>query len=263
MQQPTGDFDWRGWADDLHVAFILFTRLPLRRAGSVEAADLARALRVAPLVGVGVGIAGAVAFALASRVGLPPLAAGLLAVLATVGLTGAYHEDGLADSADGLAGHDADDALAIMRDSRSGTYGVLALVFSVGLRAAALAALATPGAAAAGLIAAGAASRAAPAALLAWLPAARGDGLAAQAGAAGTPEAMRGRAVIAGVFGAVVALVALGLDGAIPALIVAAAGIVAVAWLARRRLGGYTGDVMGAAQQVAEVAVLLAAAALA
>jgi adenosylcobinamide-GDP ribazoletransferase len=263
MQQPTGSFDWQGWIDDLRVAVILFTRLPLRRGGDVEAADLARALRVAPVVGIGVGIAGAVAFAVASRVGLPPLAAGLLAVLATVGLTGAYHEDGLADSTDGLAGKSADDSLAIMRDSRSGTYGVLALVFSVGLRAAAVAALAEPAAAAAGLIAAGAASRAAPAALLAWLPAARGDGLAAQAGAAGTPDATRGRAVIAAIIGAVVAILALGLDGAIPALILAVAGITGVGWLARRRLGGYTGDVMGAAQQVAEVAVLLAAAALA
>ena len=129
---------------------------------------------------------GALALGLADRLGLPPLVCAGLAVGALVIVTGALHEDGLADVADGFGGGATRERkLEIMRDSRIGAYGAAALALSLILRVAALSALLDHGlgAAAAGLILAGAASRAAALAPLALLPAARADGLGAGAGA--------------------------------------------------------------------------------
>ncbi len=244
------------WWSDLRTALALLTRLP----GVPEAAagaEIARAGRVMPLVGALIGLAGGLIFWLGHGFALPPLVAGLLAVAATMLLTGAFHEDGLADAVDALgatAGRGR--RLEIMRDSRVGTYGALALMLSLGLRAAALAALAAPGAAMAALIAAHALARACLPPVMAWLPLARSDGLAAQAG---RPEP--GQAGIALLFGVAIALLALGPGPGLAALVLAALAAGATALLARARLGGYTGDVLGAIEQAAEVAVLIAAAA--
>ncbi len=167
------------------------------------------------------------------------------------------HEDGLADAADGLAGgHDRESRLAIMRDSRIGAFGALALALGVGLRAAALAQIGAAVFAALALVAAHAVSRAAlPAAMWAMTPA-RGDGLGAMAG---RPSARVAGAAAA--IGAVIALAALGPGRGAVAIAFAATAVCAAAALAQRRLGGYTGDVLGAFQQIAEIAMLLAAAA--
>ena len=119
------------------VAFL--TRIPVgdRRRGRWQLAEAAWAF---PLVGAGIGAVAAFVFLVAQLIGLGDWPAALLAVTAGLVLTGALHEDGLADSADGLfGGGDRDRRLAIMRDSRHGTFAVLALVLSVALRAAALA----------------------------------------------------------------------------------------------------------------------------
>ena len=118
--------------------------------------ELGRALRLAPLVGLVVGVCGALVTSIAvGGLGLPPLPAALLTIGATIWITGALHEDGLADVADGFGGaFERSRKLAIMRDSRIGAYGVLALILSIGLRAAALAALTGPEVASAVLIAA-------------------------------------------------------------------------------------------------------------
>jgi adenosylcobinamide-GDP ribazoletransferase len=211
-----------------------------------------------PLVGAAIGLGGAAIYWLSGGLGLTPAIAGLLAVAATILLTGALHEDGLADSADGLfAGAEPARRLEIMRDSRTGAYGALALILSLGLRAAALAALAAPGPAAAALIAAHAVARALPPAVMAWAPLARDDGLAAGAGQVET-----GHAWTALGLGAGIAVVFLGFGPGLAALL--AAGLVGFAGfrLARARIGGYTGDILGAIEQLGEIAVLLAAAAL-
>jgi adenosylcobinamide-GDP ribazoletransferase len=236
----------------------LLTRLPIRPHGEVAGPDIARAGRVMPLAGALIGLVGAAAFWLSDAFGLPPLASGLLAVAATILFTGAFHEDGLADAADGLgAVTPRARRLEIMRDSRVGTYGALALVLSVGLRVAALDAIAAPGAAAAALISAHAAARALLPAVMAWTPLARADGLAA---GAGRPESAQVGVALG--LGAAIALILLGFGAAIAALVLAGLAAAAMAWLARAQLGGYTGDVLGAIEQVGEVAVLLAAAAI-
>ncbi|MCA1910303.1 MAG: adenosylcobinamide-GDP ribazoletransferase, partial [Magnetospirillum sp.] len=151
---------WRCWLDDLLLAVGFLTRLPVPGCPAYVEGGLARAMRVFPLAGALVGLLGGVVFVAAQDV-LPPLAAALLALLTTIALTGALHEDGLADTADGLGARGGrEKRLEVMRDSRSGAYGVLALVFSVGLRAAALAAAPSALAGLGALVAAAAFSRA-------------------------------------------------------------------------------------------------------
>jgi adenosylcobinamide-GDP ribazoletransferase len=243
----------RRW-DEFRVAAGFLTRLPF---GPMPApvVPLAQASWAFPLVGVVVGALGGLAYALAAWLGMPPLPAALVAVAVTAASTGARHEDGLADTADGLGGgHDREQRLAIMRDSRSGAYGVLALVFSVALRAAALAALSDTGRVAAALVAAHAAARGGLPLVLRALDPARADGLGA---AAGRPEARL--AWVASGLGAVIALIALGVNAGIAALVFAGAAMALVAGLARRQIGGYTCDVLGAVEQAGEVVMLLAA----
>lgn len=257
-------FDWerldwsslgRGWLDDLRVAAIVFTRIPIRFDRPIGPREVAQALRAAPVIGLGVGLAGAAVLGIANLFGLSPLLAALAALAAAIVATGGFHEDGLADFADGFGGRDKDARLAIMRDSRVGSYGVLALILSVGLRAGALAQLAAPWPAALAFIAAAAASRGMAPLLASMLPAARADGLGAL-----LAEPNQEATLTAVALGAVLTLPLLGMGGGIAALALALAAVIGVAALARARLGGYTGDVLGAAQQAAEVAVLFAAA---
>jgi adenosylcobinamide-GDP ribazoletransferase len=245
-----------GWLADLHLAAAFLTRLTLPDPGLVAAGGLARAMRCFPLVGAALGLAAGAVHVVAAAV-LPPFAAALLAVLALVVLTGALHEDGLADFTDGLGARGGRERrLEVMRDSRTGAFGVLALVFSVGLRTSALAALPHGWPATAALVAAAALSRALiPAAMQVMAPA-RPDGLGASAGVpdASVAAAAMGLALLAALAGG------LGL-GTILAILAAALGAaLAVVAVARRVLGGYTGDVLGAVQQVAEAAALLAVA---
>ena len=233
-------------AADLWVATALLTRLPLP-----VTPDWSRGARAAwayPLAGL---VAAVVAAAIGSVVGwvaAPPVAV-LATVVALAMVTGALHEDGLADTADGLwGGHDRARRLEIMRDSRIGSYGVLALVFAALLKVTALWAT---GAWVAALLAAAVLSRAVMVVVMASLPHARADGLAR----------LTGRAPSWAAWGAmlVAMLVALALTGwaAFAALLAAGGAAVAVALLARARIGGQTGDILGATQQVAEVAVLV------
>ncbi len=228
------------------VAFL--TRLPIRLETPLP---LASAVPGFPLVGALVGGIAAVALSVALWLGVPPLPAALLAVGASIVATGSLHEDGLADSADGLfSGKPRERVLEIMRDSRIGTFGALALILSVGLRTGSLATLADGAAA---LVAVHALSRG-------WLPwlmwqdtPARSDGLAADAG---KPE--QANVFWAAGFGLAIAAVAIGILPALLAAAVSAAFALVVAALARKRLGGYTGDTLGAAQQAAEIGALLA-----
>ncbi|WP_207456967.1 adenosylcobinamide-GDP ribazoletransferase [Azospirillum sp. SYSU D00513] len=245
------------WTDDLALAVVFMTRLPLRLRGAPAEGAQARSMGWFPLVGAGVGLLGGGVHALALLANLPPLAAALLALAAMAWATGALHEDGAADVADGFGGgRDRTRKLEIMRDSRVGSYGVLAIVFSVGIRAAALAALAGPLEAVLALAASGALSRGGMAVMARLMAPARADGLAARQGRPGT-----GTVALSLALSAAIATAALGM--AAPAALAAAAlGGWAVAALARRQIGGHTGDVFGAAQQVAEAAVLLTLTAL-
>ncbi|MBR9972729.1 adenosylcobinamide-GDP ribazoletransferase [Magnetospirillum sulfuroxidans] len=243
---------WRGLVADAHLALVFLTRLPLPESGPYQPGALARAMRLFPLAGAVIGLCGGAVFAAAALV-LPPLLAALLALLTTLVLTGALHEDGLADTADGLGARgDRDHRLEVMRDSRSGAYGVLAIVFSIALRAAALAAAPSALAGLGACVAAAALSRAMIPAVMQILPPARTDGLGA---GAGMPHA--GIAASAGVLGCVIAAIGAGMAAPV-AIIAAIAASAAMAWLARRWFGGFTGDILGATQQLAEIAILIA-----
>jgi adenosylcobinamide-GDP ribazoletransferase len=241
-----------GWLEDLRLAFAFLTRLPI--PGRMAARPLAVAVRCFPLVGLVVGLVGGAVYALGLKLDLPMLGAALFAIAATGLLTGALHEDGLADSADGLAGgQDRDRRLAIMSDSHIGSYGVLALIVSVMARASLLAGLpAAHGVAA--LIGAHALARAAMALVMARGTAAKSSGLGA---AAGKPA--EGGALVALAIAAIIAWIALGPVVAAIALV----AILAIAWamarLGKRLIGGYTGDILGAVEQLSEIAALAVA----
>ena len=177
------------------IAVAFLTRVPI--GPPAEAGwRLADAAWAFPLVGAGIGVIAALCLPGRRNSGLGPGPAALLAVLAGLGVTGALHEDGLADTADGFfGGGDRERRLAIMRDSRHGTYGILALVLSVGLRAAALAQTGEAIYAGLALIAAHAASRALLPAAMRALPPARDDGLGADAGRPGARSILAAAAI--------------------------------------------------------------------
>jgi adenosylcobinamide-GDP ribazoletransferase len=217
-------------------------------------AAVAGACRAFPLVGAAIGLAAGAVFFAAQFLGLGVWLAAALAVTCQVLLSGALHEDGLADVVDGLGAYERARRLEIMRDSRIGTYGVLALILATVLRIAAVAGLADN--ALAGLVVAAALSRAVMAWPMALLPPARDDGLVASAG---TPP--RGGVIEGALIALVLALVISGPAGILAAATAAFAAL-SVAWLVGRAIGGITGDVIGAAQVLAEIAALLALVAL-
>jgi adenosylcobinamide-GDP ribazoletransferase len=260
MTFPGSRDDWRPWvaerAGEIRTALAFATRVPF--AGAAPGGEeLGKALWALPLAGIAVGIVGAVVYVVAHRIGLPPWPAAALAIAATIAVTGALHEDGLADTMDGFGGGDTRERkLEIMRDSRIGTYGVCALALSILLRAGAVASLAGSGLAAAALIAAACGARAALPALMTLVAPARADGLAHDAG---QPPAMH--AIAAAVIGFIVAALCLGPWRAIIAAVVLVIAVFLIAQLSRRQIGGQTGDVLGAAEQAGEIIVLLVAAA--
>jgi adenosylcobinamide-GDP ribazoletransferase len=246
----------RPLATDLAVCLMFCTRLPLAPSMPVASGDIARASWAMPVAGALVGALGALAYWAAVHLGLPPLVAGVLAVAAGTVVTGCLHEDGLADVADGLGGDSRERKLAIMRDSRLGTYGACALAMSLLLRWSAITSIADAGAVALALVAAHAAARAPLPAFMAFVAPARSDGLAA---AAGTPPP---RAVAAaGLLGVIALGLGLGPMAAFIAFVLLAAAGVLMARMSVKAIGGHTGDVLGALEQVNEVLILLVAAA--
>lgn len=202
-----------------------------------------------PLAGAVVGaLTGAVALGLMA-LGLPPAAAVAMALAVEVMVTGALHEDGLADTADGFwGGHDRARRLAIMKDSRIGAYGVLALGLSLLIRWSLMLALAEAGALLPALLLIGMLSRAPMAVLMYMLPNARPSGVAASVGRPGG-----GTVLVACALTLIGGLV---VPGGGWALVLTLVACTALARLAHRKIGGQTGDVLGATQQVAAVATL-------
>lgn len=243
-------------ADELKLAFMLLTRLPVRPIPG-EAPAISASAWAWPIVGLVVGLLSALACGIALALDLPPSMASIVALTAGMLATGAMHEDGLADVADGFGGgHSRERKLEIMRDSRIGAYGAVALVLSQGLRAAGIAAVAASGTTLFTLVAVAAASRAVMPAALVLMPAARGDGLGHFA--AGTDPVP---ARIAAAIG-FACLLSLGIGAALVITCAMAFAAFAFARIALRQIGGQTGDVLGAMQQVAECAGWLCLASL-
>ncbi|MCX7287692.1 MAG: adenosylcobinamide-GDP ribazoletransferase [Rhodobacterales bacterium] len=231
---------------DVLSAFALLTRLPLPDHTGTGA----QSAWAWPLVGAVLGAITAVAAEAALWLGLTPgVVAAVVLALGAI-LTGALHEDGLSDTADGLfGGWTRERRLEIMKDSRVGSYGVLALVLVTLARWSALATALEFGSVWL-LIAVGAISRAPMGILMSALPNARGAGLSHATGRPSLPVALAGVAlavVIAFVFAGPAVLPML-------ALVAVATGLLARS--AKARIGGQTGDILGAAQQLAEAACL-------
>ena len=227
------------------TAIQFLTRCPVPAWVGHSPEQLNSATRYFPLVGIGVGALGAAVFWAASQ-GLPPLAAALLSIMAKLLATGAFHEDGLADTCDGLfGGWTRDDALRIMKDSRLGTFGVAGLGMALVTKAALFHDPAT-------IVAAHAASRFMAVTLIAALPYVRASEQGAKAkpvaDGVGAPDL-----AVAGLCGlAPLLLVA----RPVASLALAAVLTIGLARWFRHRLGGYTGDTLGATQQVTELAIL-------
>lgn len=243
-------------------AIRFLTVVPTPHSTGAPAPDwLARAMKYFPLVGAGIGLAAALIFVVAHQI-WSPLIAAVLAVTTSIVLTSALHEDGLADTIDAFGGGwTIEKRLAIMKDSRIGTYGALALGLGCALRIATLATLpAWTGAAA--LIAMHAAARAMPAFVMNRLAYA-GDTAAMKVSYAETPvrsEETTFLLITAAL--AAMPLAFISLKSVVLGLLLGAAlGALLARW-AKRLIGGYTGDVLGAIEQVFEIGFLLGVAAV-
>lgn len=237
---------------DLLIALALLTRLPVRFELSGRRAPSAAAWAY-PLVGLFVGGTALCVGWLFESLGTAAPITAFFVLLSMVVTTGAMHEDGLADCADGFwGGWDVARRLEIMKDSQVGSYGVIALVMSLLLRWYILTMLIDKGALVGAVLVSAVMSRAAMVAVMHLLPNARRSGLSAQAGRPeGAPTLIAlAFAVIAAIAAPDVAFVWLTLSAAIASLAVGA--------LARAKVGGQTGDVLGATQQVVEITVLIA-----
>lgn len=238
--------------NDPFLALSLLTRLPIKLSEEdyTRSADAAWAY---PLVGLVTGLIASAAAGLALWLGLPLWAASIFAIGAGMIVTGAMHEDGLADCADGFwGGWDPAMRLKIMRDSQAGTYGILALLGTQALRFGAVLAILGQDDWALTLIAVHVAARATMPMIMASLPHARSDGLSKSVG-----QVTLQSAGIAAAIGTIALLLGFGAGGVWLAIF-AALTTLAVATTAKAKIGGQTGDVCGAAQQVTEIALLLA-----
>lgn len=249
------------------LALQFFTRIPvtgrLAQWVGYSPAMLRASAAHFPAVGWVVGAIGALALAGALAL-WPPLVAAVLCTFVTVLVTGAFHEDGLADVADGLGGASTRErALEIMKDSRIGAFGAIAMVLALGLKFALLAALAGQGAfvACAALLAAHVLSRLAPLAVMRASPYVGGEGGKSKPMA----DAVSGTAVVVAVLwslpAAALLVVAGGIVNGVAAVVAGALVALFMVRLLRRRLGGFTGDGLGATQQLSELAIYLALAA--
>ena len=241
---------------DIPVSLVLLTRLPVPRLSDSSFGRQAQAVWAFPFAGLATALPACLLGLLALALGLPAtIVAGL--VLATqILLTGAMHEDGLADCADGFwGGFDSARRLEIMKDSQIGSYGVLALLFGIGLRWQALAILAERDAIWA-LLAIAMLSRAFMPVVMRWLPNARRSGLSQSVG--------RPRWKSVAIGGGLALCLSLPLVGfaALALVPVMALAMACLGRLARHKIGGQTGDVLGASQQIAEITGLLCLVAL-
>jgi adenosylcobinamide-GDP ribazoletransferase len=235
------------------AAFGLLTRLPVWRLTNAAPDEFPRCVWAFPVAGAAIGLLGGAFYALAIRIGLAVPLASLLTIVAMILLTGALHEDGLADTVDGFGGgRTAERRLEIMRDSRIGSYGALALILAVGLRVTAIATLADPWRVLIGLTVAGSLARAAILVVLSTATPARNNGIAA--GLARVPKAE----IVAGL---AVPLLLGAMLLPFPRVLLLALIVTVIAWAIARaatsRIGGHTGDVLGATAVISECAALL------
>ncbi len=246
---------------DTGRAVSFLSRLPVSDRFFVdESVPVVRSARAYALAGAVIALPAALVLLILVALGLNAFFAGALVLSCHVLVTGALHEDGLADCGDGFGGGSGRDrVLEIMKDSTIGAYGGIALILSLLLRVSGVAVLAAetaPLAAALALVGVASVSRAA----MVWhwrsLPAAKSDGVAASIGQP-DDDATRFAMISGALLGFVLAVPAIGPGGALFSLVLVAAACLAFTRFTGDRIGGHTGDTIGACQQICEVAALL------
>lgn len=236
---------------DVPAAFGLLTRLPLRLSTAKVTARGAASAWAFPIVGIFIGLMAAASAAAVHFLGLPSAVAAIVAILVPVMLTGAMHEDGLADTADGFwGGWDKARRLEIMKDSHIGTYGTLAIGLSLLLRGVLITALVGQEEYMQGLILAAMMSRASMVGLMTFSPNARGGGLSSSYGRPSNAVSL-----IAVIICICTALLIIP-SHAVSITFIACLSTILCGLYAKAKIGGQTGDVLGATQQVTEIAVL-------
>ena len=234
------------------VSFL--TRVPV--PGTIGERDIAASIAWFPVVGALVGAVSGAVYLGASRL-WPPLVAALLAVGAGIAVTGAFHEDGLGDTADAFgAASTGRDPQPVLKDPRMGTFGVVALVLVIGLRVALVASL-TPRAGALALVAAHALGRGVSAATVVSAPSA-GAGL----GSSYASLAPRWRGVVAVIVAVIIASICVGIAAPVSLAFAAVGALLEARW-ADRTLGGVSGEVLGTIEQTSAVISLFVAVAFA
>ena len=250
------------WVHDIVAALGLLSRLPVAVKADLASERSALATWAYPVVGLILGGLGLMFFAILHLLGLPTFVSVILLIGLQIVLTGAMHEDGLADCADGFwGGWTKERRLEIMKDSHIGVYGVTAIGLALLLRVSALGAVTSSPLMAFGLIVGGSVSRSAMVVVMYGLPNARGGGLSQSVGR--PPISAMWTAI--GIAGAATMAMGLLIGHILGVLVVfgtAAVTTVACAMIAKRKISGQTGDVLGATQQVTEVAILIALSAL-
>jgi adenosylcobinamide-GDP ribazoletransferase len=255
---------WPGWLIATAQCIRFYSRLPMPAMPGENdphaVPDFRLMPRALPFAALIILLPAALTALVTSAAGMPAILGAALVLAVQVLSTGAFHEDGLADSFDGLfGGHTKDRRLDIMKDSRVGTFGACALILSLMLRGSALSILLEElggTACAAGLLAAAGWSRAEGIRLLAREAPARAYGAAA---AVGQPQLSTAYMALglAALIGAFISLIGgLAVEGYILGLVVSTLLTMLLAFIARRLIGGPTGDIAGAAQQLAEIAIL-------
>jgi adenosylcobinamide-GDP ribazoletransferase len=240
---------------ELVHALRFLTRLPVPFSRTITLPPLNQTMRMFSVAGAGIGLMIAVVLLAGKQLQLPVMLAAVLAVAAGMVVTGALHEDGLADTADGLGGGKTRERrLDIMRDSRIGSYGTLALIVAVGARVSCYATLLPMAPVALMLVVA--ACQSFSRALMWATPPARSEGASAYAG-----QPSQGVALTAILIGLLLTLVAgyfTSFENAILALALGLGVTAGIRWLALRLIGGQTGDICGAVQVTSEVMMLSA-----
>jgi len=237
---------------DVPAAIGLLTRIPVKVDVTQAQARGPAGCWAYPVAGLAVALCQIAIAGTGLWIGLPVEAVAALTLACAIIITGAMHEDGLADTADGLwGGWTVERRLEIMKDSRIGAYGVIALILGLLLRWACLVAIFENGQWIAALIAIAMLSRAAMVALMTGLPNARDGGLSRSVGRPSPATAWV--AIGVATLGAVIAT---GLTAG-TLLIVGAILTSLCAGIAKRKIGGQTGDILGASQQVVEIGLLI------
>ena len=235
----------------LMTAIAFLTRIPVNPPRPFDGTDVARASLFFPVIACLMALAQWALLTLLGELGVPAILQALAATALLMLLGGGLHQDGLADMADGFGGaFEREKVLLIMRDSTIGTYGALALVLSLAVRVSALVLLITHEAALIGLIAAAALSRCSI--VLGWrMPYARDTGTGKSL------TQLTGPVEVAGAcgFALIAVLLCLGLQ-ALWLIVVAASVFAYMGWLCHRKIGGVTGDTLGATTEVTEVLLL-------